>query len=1167
MRLSTIRLAGFKSFVDTTTVHLPTNLTGVVGPNGCGKSNIIDAVRWVMGESSASRLRGDAMSDVIFSGSSARKPVGSAMVELVFDNSDGKVAGEFAAFNEISVKRIVSRDGGSVYHLNGTRCRRRDIADLFLGTGLGPRSYSIIEQGMISRVIDAHPEELRAHLEEAAGISKYKERRRETENRIRHTRENLERLTDVRQEVEKQLEHLKRQARAAERYQELVAEQRAADADLRASEYLNLQTGLSEADATHQRSQTRLEALVAEQRQTEAAVETQRAAQVEASEGLNAVQAQVYEANAGLGQIEQQIRHTRELAERVGRERDEVAQSLDSIDSHIRADQEQVEQIAAQLLDAEPELELRQAAIETCTEQLQQQEQALSDWQRLWEEHAQQSSAASRAAEVERTRADFLDRQTTQAQQRIEALQREQKARAEQQLDEALSTAQSAQEEEASLLEQIEEGLAGVRERSLSLQEQQRGLQSQLSEQRQAVQERRGRLASLEALQQAALGQDDGELSQKLSAIGLDPQQRIGQGLDVDEGWERAVEVVLGALIEAIPTAEPHSYLDKLSTTGERGISLMQPDHGDLQVSDDSLAARVRGPCALRQMLANVYCAEDAKAALALSSRLEAGTSVVTGEGLWLGEGWLRKPTDQGAGAGVLARERELQSLREDVDSLTANIAALEEQLATLRQDLQQSEREREDWQKRQHQTQRRVAELAGEVKALNSRIEAATARGKAIADELASLEEQLQQAGDEVRRVRGRLEEAVERMAQAETQRGELESQRRSLSDGREHSRNALRQAREAAHTLALTVESQRAAKRSLEQALQRLSSQKTQLQSRSAQLNEQAEQGEAPVQELEQQRQQLLSQRLVLENQLAQARRALEDVDAELRRLDAERQRIDRELTQQREQLSDERLAAERLRVRAQQLLEGIVDLELDMDSLIQNLDRELSIEDRHEHLNDLAAKIRRLEPVNLAAIQEHAQLAERKDYLDAQDADLNQALETLEDAMHKIDRETRTRFKETFDRVNQGLQELFPRLFGGGHAYLELTGDDLLSTGVAIMARPPGKRVTSINLLSGGEKALTAVALVFAIFRLNPAPFCLLDEVDAPLDEANVGRFSTMVKEMSERVQFVFVTHNKGTMEVAQQLAGVTMREPGVSRLVSVDLAEASRLAGAV
>ncbi|MDG2518762.1 chromosome segregation protein SMC [Lysobacter soli] len=1165
MRLSTIKLSGFKSFVDPTTLHLPTNMTGIVGPNGCGKSNIIDAVRWVMGESSASRLRGDSLTDVIFAGSSARKPVSQAMVELIFDNSDHTITGEYAAFNEISVKRTVSRDGCNQYYLNGAKCRRRDITDLFLGTGLGPRSYSIIEQGMISQVIEAKPEELRVYLEEAAGISKYKERRKETETRIRHTRENLDRLNDLREEVGKQLEHLKRQARQAEQYQAIQAERKIKDAEWKALEHRALDQKLQGQREKLAQQETRLQQLIAEQREAEREIETGRVKREEAAEALNKAQAASYEVSGTLARIEQQIQHQREMANRLNKARDEAMTALAELGQHMGSDQSKLDVLREAVAEAEPRLEQLREEDVLRQDALREAEAALTDWQQRWEAHSRAQAEASRAADVERTRIEHLDRQVLEADRRRESLGNERSGLDLTALSDAFAELQEKHETQKFSIDSLTEELETRKAALAELQEQQRSTQSELAEARKQAQAARGRLSSLETLQHAALGQEQGAALGWLKARGLDSATRVGEALDVDAGWENAVESALGQMIEGVLVESPETLVEAIGELGEGRLALVDPQNDAVQFAPTSLASKVRGPIAIRRILARLHAADDLTAARALLPTLGEGESVITRTGERLGAGWVRVLRSGAAQQGALLREREIQTLRGEIETLLAREKELESLQVQLRDRTLAAEQQREDAQRTLYMAHRSVSEIAGQLQSQQGRLDNARSRIEKIDAELAQLAQNLEAAQDQAREARNRQEEAVMRMTELEDARQALEGERRSMTDARDQARNIARETRDAAHALALTLESQRTQIAALEQAVSRMVGQRGQLDTRLEELSLQLAEGDDPVSTLEEQRQVALEQRVLTEQNLTIARTTLDGIDNDLRRFEQVRHQRDDQAIQQREAIGQRRLEQQALVLKAEQLAAAVVEAGFVLEDVVNTLTDDMNPQVWERTVSELDGKLRRLEPVNLAAIAEHAEAEQRKDYLDAQNTDLTTALETLEEAIRKIDRETRGRFKDTFDRVNSGVQELYPRLFGGGHAYLELTGEDLLDTGVSIMARPPGKRVSNISLLSGGEKAMTAVALVFAIFRLNPAPFCLLDEVDAPLDEANVGRLAQMVSEMSEAVQFLFVTHNKATMEAAHQLSGVTMREPGVSRLVSVDLAEASRLAG--
>ncbi len=1079
MRLTTIKLAGFKSFVDPTTLHLPTNMTGVVGPNGCGKSNIIDAIRWVMGESAASRLRGDSLTDVIFSGSSGRKPVGTAMVELIFDNSDGLIGGEYASYNEISVKRMVSRDGQSQYFLNGVRCRRRDITDLFLGTGLGPRSYSIIEQGMISEIVEADPEQLRNHLEEAAGISKYKERRKETESRIKATRENLDRVRDVRDEVDKQLEHLKRQARTAERWQALKDEQKRKEAEVKALHLRHAQAELDGHSGALRKAELAIEQQLAEQRHTEATLETGREAHAAASEHMNSVQGEVYRVGAEIARVEQQIQHNRQLAEQLERAHQETERAHGELTEHIDTDRQRFEELAALLADAEPQLATLHDADAAASEALRGAETALAEWQATWDQHTQATSQAGQSAEVERTRLDYLDKQCLQGDQRRSALESERSAA---NLDELGHALQAIDAEHGTLREQVEAHTSLLDERRGAAEaalEHERASHTALSSRRGDLENLRGRLGSLEALQHAALGENGSAAQAWLQNLGLGDAPRLGATLQVDAGWERAVETVLDGWLDSVLVDDPAALAAELGALADADLVLMGEGTSHLDVPADSLAARVRGPLAARGLLARVRVCDSVAAAQARMASLDIGESQITEQGEWIGHGFTRVQRGAGAQVGVIAREREIREMGGRIGALESEITALSESLERGKLARIDAERVRDDAQRELYTTHRRLAEVAGQLQSHRGRIDSANERLIRVARELEEVNAKLDTDREQSREARGRLDTAVERMGDLEQRRQELDGARRKLLEAREEARMSAREASEASHQIALSIESRRTAAAALEQSLQRMHGQLGQLDTRRSELIVQLASGNDPLGGLESERQSHLNQRLLVDRQMVEARQIVQEHDAQLRRLEQERHGLEQALNDHREQVAELRLREQEHRLRAQALIAAIAEAGFELDSLLETLPAEADPALWQGELGELEQKIRRLEPVNLAAIQEYEEQSQRKTYLDAQLTDLTTALETLEGAIRKIDKETRARFKETFDRVNTGVQELFPRLFGGGHAHLELTGDDLLSTGVTIMARPPGKRVSSITLLSGGEKAMTRSA----------------------------------------------------------------------------------------
>ncbi|MDF1724993.1 MAG: chromosome segregation protein SMC [Alcanivorax sp.] len=1163
MRLKSIKLAGFKSFVDPTTTNFPENLTAVVGPNGCGKSNIIDAVRWVMGESSAKHLRGESMADVIFNGSNARKPVAQASIELIFDNSDATVTGEYGKFNEISVKRQVTRDGQSNYFLNGTKCRRKDISDIFLGTGLGPRSYAIIEQGMISRLIEAKPEELRVYIEEAAGISKYKARRRETENRIRRTRENLERLTDIRDELERQLERLSRQASAAEKYKQYKEEERLKGAQLKALRWKGLDSQVKQLDFVIGELDVSMEAKVAEQRHVDAEVERLREKHHEVQEHFNQVQQHFYSLGAEVARLEQSIQHQRERKQQLYEELDQIKASWQESDEHLRVDSEKVAELDAILAEREPELELISEQQEASAEALALAEETMQNWQQEWEEFNGKSGESRRQAEVEQSRIQHLEKSQDRLKDRIERLRKEQEsldsgplAQEMRQLEEQVEQYRGQSEENELRSESLQEDINRMRRENGD-----RG--RQLDEAREKLQTLKGRRTSLEALQKAAMG-DDGAVSDWLNRHELDAEPRLADQVQVDEGWEKALEAVLGDSIQAVAISGFDQVSDWLGDLSHGRLALFSPASVKGSGSKGKLLRdHVQGQVP-EGLLAGVYVADDLNGALALRGQLDAHESVVTRDGICLGPDWLKVAKEEDQEAGILERRRELEQLEGEIETLQATVDDLKEQLESTREQIGELEEEREEVQRQASRINRELGEINAQVSARQVRLEQITMRRERLGRELEETNEQHAQEQEQMKEARAVLAEALDAMEADSGQREALLSRRDELRLRLDEARQKARHARDQSHHLAMEVQGARTQADSLRQNLSRLESQVQALAERKALLEEQTNEGDEPGTELQMQLEEKLEVRLEAEHKLTEARRELEAVDHEMRNLEGQRGQFERQAQEIRSTMDQKRMQWQDLTTRRQTVAEQLGEHNFDLDTVLENLPEEANEQEWAREMDMIGQRISRLGQINLAAIDEYQQQSERKNYLDSQNGDLEDALNTLENAIRKIDRETRARFKEYFDRINRGLQELFPKVFGGGHAYLELTGDDLLDTGVTIMARPPGKRNSTIHLLSGGEKALTALSLVFSIFQLNPAPFCLLDEVDAPLDDANVGRFCNLVSEMSAKVQFIYITHNKIAMEMAATLMGVTMHEPGVSRLVSVDVEEAAEMA---
>lgn len=1169
MRLNSIKLAGFKSFVDPTTIPLPGSLIAVVGPNGCGKSNVIDAVRWVMGESSAKQLRGESSTDVIFNGSSSRKPVGLASVELIFDNSDGTLGGEYASYAEIAIRRQVSREGSSNYFLNNSRCRRKDITDIFLGTGLGPRSYSIIEQGTISRLIEAKPEELRVYLEEAAGISKYKERRRETETRIHHTKDNLTRLNDIREELGKQLNHLQRQAAAAERYKVLKQEERLLKAQLYALRWQQINNQRTAQDQLIKELEVQLEAQIAEQRGLEAKIESLRAAQIEASDQFNAVQTRFYKLGADISRLEQTLQYNRERKQQLQNDLTQAEQMWQETQQHLAEDKHTVADLTAEQLTIEPEVALANELAEQSTAGLADAEQQVRDWQAQWDDFNQAAAQATQRAQVEQTRIQHLEQQIQNVQARLTRLQQETAALNDGEQQSDMQTLHEQLEESTLQQEVIEENLTRLLEQLTQQRDQNQQLAQQLDAARGQLQSQRGRHASLEALQQAALGQRKGNVLDWLQQHQLEKHPRLAQELRVAEGWERAAETVLGEYLEAVCAPGLAGVSEFLANLQQGTLILVDTQAQPSQAASNTLpllAQKVQADWSLASLLAGVYVAQTLPEALTVAKTLAANESVITRDGIWLGNGWIRITRDTDEHTGVLQRERELAELAAAIELAASKSEDLQLAVQDGRQRLQEFENQRDREQRQLSDRRAAQANLKAQLQVKQGKVEQLRLRVSQIEQEMLEGQQSQDKAQQELLAVRNTWQEAMQLMEQHADQRVQLLSARDNYTAQLQSIRQQAQVQKDKAHQLVLRLQTITTQLQAISQNHFRLEKQLENLHERRRSINQALEEAQTPSADIALELEGVLQERSKVEMELASARQQLDTLEYQLRQSEQQRSQIEQMVTQIRGRLEQHRLELQTLQVRRDTLQEQIAEAQFVLETLLQEMPPEATELSWQENLEKVTAKIERLGAVNLAAIDEYTVQAERKTYLDAQNEDLVQALTTLEDAIRKIDKETRDRFKETFEKVNASFQELFPRVFGGGRAYLEMTGEDLLSTGVGVMAQPPGKRNSTIHLLSGGEKAMTAVALVFAIFQLNPAPFCMLDEVDAPLDDANVGRFCALVKEMSEKVQFIFITHNKVTMELATCLSGVTMSEPGVSRLVAVDVEAALALAAA-
>ncbi len=1159
MRLKSIKLAGFKSFVDATTVPFPSNLSAIVGPNGCGKSNIIDAVRWVMGESSARYLRGESMADVIFNGSSGRKPVGQASIELIFDNTAGILGGEYAQYAEIAVRRQVNRDGKSDYFLNGSRCRRKDITDIFLGTGLGPRSYAIIEQGMISRLIEARPEELRVYIEEAAGISRYKERRKETETRLSNTRDNLARLNDIRDELTRQLSHLQKQADAAEKYRALKNEERQAKTELFGWRWQSLQQDLSQYEALIQQQATQLAEALNSQQHFESALLIEREQEEASHRALHEAQNRVYGLKNSLAQTEQQLHYQQQRREQLVQQQQALtARQQQALQDSEHDGQEllALDEELNQLLPQQAEVE---AMLDEYNQRLEGAETALLTQQSDYEARQRETAQTTTQVQLWQSRIQALEQTLLRAQERQQRLDIEMNQFATDGLlddvaiqQETLAELDIILQDEQHHLEQLSVSISLAGQQSQQLQQ---TLHQLKSEQQQA----QGQESALKSLQQAALGRDNQQQNQWLQTQGLAQNARLAEVLQVEAGFEPLVEAVVGDAIKAVLVDD----LAAINLAFSPAVVLLETADTSLQ-QEDALMGKLLSATGRELVVGVKYCQSLAEA-LIQRHQLVAGESIISLDGYWLGKHWL-KVVGKKAEDSVLARQTILAALQQQLEQLQLEIAAAQEQQQVLNSQQQHMEQERLHAQRQLsvHLQERGVQQA--KLAKLQAQLTQTQLQAQRIRQELDELAQQAEMDTETLAEARLNLETYVESLQQHRYASEDLQALREATRLDVNNARQSVQQTHQRSHQLALRLQALQGRQSALRQSKQRNEQYLAGLGQQHHEMRASIEALLEPMAELRLLIESYLEEKLHAETTLQTAEATLKNVTQHYRQLEQQRQQLTLSIEPLRQQLESNRLAWQNVSARQGHVFEQLQEITTDIDGVLAQLPPDINEQAWQIRLEQLAAKISRLGAINLAAIEEYQQQAERKNYLDNQAQDLEDALIKLESAIKHIDKETRTLFMETFTQVNEGLQRLFPKVFGGGMASLNLVGEDTLTSGVSITARPPGKKNATIHLLSGGEKALTALALVFAIFQLNPAPFCLLDEVDAPLDDANVARFCRLVEEMAQQVQFIYITHNKIAMSMAKQLMGVTMHEPGVSRLVSVNVEQAAALAAA-
>ncbi len=1174
MRLNSIKLSGFKSFAEPTNFMLPGQLVGVVGPNGCGKSNIMDAVRWVLGESKASELRGESMQDVIFNGTTTRKPASRSSVELVFDNSDHRAGGQWGQFAEIAVKRVLTRDGNSSYYINNQPVRRRDVQDVFLGTGLGPRAYAIIGQGTISRIIESRPEELRLFLEEAAGVSKYKERRRETENRLSDTRENLTRVEDILRELNANLEKLEKQAEVAARYNVLQAE-----GTLKQHQLWFLKRREAEGDqgklkAEVDQAVNALESRIADLRHVEADLETIRQAHYAAGDEVNQAQGKLYEASAEVGKLEAEIRFVVEGRQRAEQRLVQLQEQTAQWQQRSEEATVELEQLAEQAATAEDQNMTLAAQVEDQAMALPDLEEALRQAQQKANEQRGSVGQVQQQIQVLAAEQRNIEEQSRQLTQRRERLQADRNALAapdEQgllELQVQLREAEAAAEEANARLEELQTQVP-------QLDEDRRHRQQVVNDESARLADLTARIEALKALQEKV--RTDGKLKPWLSKHGMEGLEGLWSRIHIESGWENALESALREKLGALEVSRLDMVRAFASDAPPAKLSFFSPPSAGhaparsglpsgcraladlLRVSDAGLAAL------LGDWLQGCYTAPNLDDALGWRGQMQHGEVLYVPAGHAVTAHSVSFYAQDSEQAGLLARAQEIENLDKQLRAQT--LIAEESRSALVKAEAAYADASQRLIGVRQEATatQTRAHELQVETLRLSQMAEQTRARSQQIEGDLAEVDALLEELQERRVTAEARFEELDMQLADSQERHAQLDERvieaERKLAECREQQRSLERQAQEAQFSQRSLQARQAELQRTLDTAAQQMQSiaaEADRAHDELARLSDAAAQGGL---------QDALNLKMAREQELGAKRSAYDDLTAKLRASDERRVAFERELEPLRQRITDLQLKEQASRLGLEQYTQLLTDAQADLQAVAQSIEvGEVRLYGLQSEIDRLHREINALGPVNLAALDELASARERKTFLDSQTADLTDAMNTLEDAIRKIDGETRELLGSTFHTVNQHFGRMFPELFGGGQARLVMTGEEILDAGVQVMAQPPGKKNQTIHLLSGGEKALTAIALVFAIFQLNPAPFCLLDEVDAPLDDANTERYAKLVASMGKETQFLFISHNKIAMEMAEQLIGVTMQEQGVSRIVAVDMESAVGMAEA-
>ncbi|MFT5758617.1 MAG: chromosome segregation protein [Alteromonadaceae bacterium] len=1152
MRLKHIKLAGFKSFVDPTKIPFEQQMTAIVGPNGCGKSNVIDAVRWVLGESSAKNLRGNAMTDVIFNGAASRKSVGQASVELVFNNIDGRIQGSMADRNEISIRRVVNRESINTYYLNGTKCRRRDITDIFLGTGLGPRSYAIIEQGTISRLIESKPQDLRVFIEEAAGISKYKERRRDTETRIRHTRENLERLSDIRIELGLQLDKLHQQAEAAKRFKTLKKQERTYKAELSLLRWQEFNGKKEQSLLACNNAQVSIEQLAAEQKQENISLFQAKQLLELGSENIDDLQKKKLQLTNDIARTEQNVKYLKNSIVKAEQDNSITQRQLINAQQGLLTEQGKLAELDVRLVEKTPILLAAEQQLTTQQSHLEKINERQLNHQSLVKNHHHSVTEYNKnVAQIDNDISAYkamlirTDTRQNEIKQALTAIKRDDLPAlklAEQLVIKEKDSLSAFINAANKLGEIVEQNQAQINSKNQQLAKAQGGLVA-LGKQYEQLQVQQNQQADWSEKQQQWLAQH-----------GYQDQGTLFSNVSVDKGWEKAIELVLSHWLQAQVLTE---FPDDI--TLDTALFALSKNN-DEAIMPGSIAEKISGTITNLPFINQIFFADNLAAAQQLLPRLNRFQSVLCKDATWLGHGFLQKGIVEHHG-GYLQRADSINDVKSHIEEVNAEITASESTLTMLTEQLVKQQLEQKGVNEKVNLAQQSLQQHQQAYASKEQHQQHIEGQRQSLQTELIALAKQLT---DEQTRLLKSQQDRASHLSPDSQQSIILEQEHQEIQQQIQHIQVQLKQLNEERHQLAVVIEQLKNDRVQSTQSLMRSQETIERLTEQQANNQQMVEDSSLPLQSDEIKLQQWLKDMSVVDEKIQAVQLNMANAQQKVKQFEQKQQTITHAIDGFKDKLAQHHLDAESYRLRAESAAEILNEMQKNITDVEKNMPKNAKQALWQANIVRLAKDINRLGPINLAAIDEFESQFERKSYLDHQNDDLILAITTLESAIEKIDSESRDKFKATFEQVNIDLKTLFPKVFGGGSAYLELTGEDMLDTGVTIMARPPGKKNSTIHLLSGGEKALTALSLVFAIFRLNPAPFCMLDEVDAPLDDANVSRFCNLVREMSQTVQFIYISHNKIAMEMASHLTGVTMFEAGVSKMVAVDIDEAVAMA---